>query len=464
MNYWKEGFPPFLVGVFLMLVGFLMVVEIFSGPTAHFVMPNKGTTMSTEGPLKLQFSRRMARLSVENHFSLIDDLSGDAIPGDFVWQAEAVSFLPHAPLNPARDYHLDLAAGAVGLDGNIIKWPLSIQIKVREPRLTFLYPASGRANLWMWSGSVDGGKNVQLTHHELGIMTYDVSRSGESIVYALPNEYQGVDLWIWNEKGQNSKLIGCGTAVCDQPVWAPDGRLIAYSHYSDLSQFSNTPSEIRLVDAVTHEEVQIFQGGNYHEARCTWSLDGLKLACYDHSRGHVRVFNLSNRDEVFLPTHVASSGVWLPDSGGLIISDITYLAGERPQAGLFVANFEDQVVLPFNESDLQAVDIGLPDFSPDGQWLVIGLGFDGETTAKGLWITDPSFEEFIPLTDNPRFMHASYAWHPSGKSIVFQRYDLSTSFAGPEVVLWQQGGCDLPEMCGDERVIAEDAFLPIWLP
>jgi uncharacterized repeat protein (TIGR03943 family) len=348
------------------------------------------------------------------------------------------------------------------LDGKPIKQPLFDSVNTREPHLAYLYPASGAANLWY--NSVDGVDKVQLTHHESGVLTYDVSNDGEAIVYALPNEEDGVDLWVWDEKNQSNVLVSCGSSVCDQPVWEPAGQLIAYSHYSYNKQSSNVVNEIRLLDVVTHEEIVVFQGGSFHETRCAWSSIGLQLSCYDHSQGHIRVFNLTNWDEVRIHSHVISSGAWLPGSGTLVVPDFTYLAGEKPQAALFTANFENEVLLPFNEKDLQAVDVGLPEFSPDGRWLILGLGFDGATTARGLWIADRDLEEIVPLTDNPRYIHAAYAWHPSGRSIVFQRYDLSAGFARPEVVLWQQGNCELPLLCGEETVIAEDAFLPMWLP
>ena len=458
----KQGLLPLLAGVFLALFGFFMIAGSFYGPTVRVVMPHNGSAISSRGPLTLQFSRRMVRSSVENLFRLYEGANRQSIPGNFYWHASEVDFLPAYPFNPGKKYFLELAAGAVGLDGKIMQRPFSMEINIREPQLTYLHPASGAANLWR--SSIDGADKLQLTHHDVGILTYDISSDGECIVYALPNDQNGVDLWLLDEKGKNQTLVSCGTAVCDQPVWAPAGNIIAYSHINIDLQSSTTSSEIRLLDVVTHKEVNLFQGGNFHETRCAWSSNGFSLACYDHSHGHVSVFNLANGSEALIPTHVVSSGVWLPDTGELVVPDFGYLAGSKPQTVLFTVDFENQDLLSLIEDDLHAVDIGLPDLSPDSQWMVMGLGFDGATTARQLWIADRVFEEFIPLTQNPRFIHAAYSWHPSGRSVVYQRYDLSTGNAGPEVVVWQQGNCELPEMCGGEIVMAEDAFLPMWLP
>jgi hypothetical protein len=259
-------------------------------------------------------------------------------------------------------------------------------------------------------------------------------------------------------------LLGCGSDICGQPVLSPIGDGVAYSRViSDDSQpyFAN---DIRFYDIETGQDVLIIRGGNFHEDKCAWSNNGLLLACYDRSIMQIRIFNLVNWQETYVPTHIASSGVWHPASDELVFTDIEHVSVTDVRASLFTTSLSARAILPIGDLAIEPVDLGLPAFSPDNNWQVIAVGIESTTPAKQLWIIDKAFELFIPLTENTRFTHTAYAWHPSGRSIVFQRYDLSTGLSSPEVVLWQQGNCDLPYLCGEKTVIAENAFSPSWLP
>ncbi|MDZ4159972.1 MAG: hypothetical protein U1B80_09295, partial [Anaerolineaceae bacterium] len=96
-------------------------------------------------------------------------------------------------------------------------------------------------------------------------------------------------------------------------------------------------------------------------------------------------------------------------------------------------------------------------WSPDGEWLAVGLQVAGRWLSKQLWLMRLDGSGQTAITDNPVHTHAAYRWDASGQAIAFQRLQLGSSLARPEVVIWQR-------RTGDLVVVAQDAGMPAWLP
>jgi dipeptidyl aminopeptidase/acylaminoacyl peptidase len=101
-------------------------------------------------------------------------------------------------------------------------------------------------------------------------------------------------------------------------------------------------------------------------------------------------------------------------------------------------------------------DVGLPRWSPSGEWVVIGALSGEYGEGRQLWLLRPDGTEADTIVVDTTYTHGGYHWGPWGRRIVFQRFPLRDPGAQPEVVLWEIGG--------EETVIARNAWLPAWLP
>jgi len=107
--------------------------------------------------------------------------------------------------------------------------------------------------------------------------------------------------------------------------------------------------------------------------------------------------------------------------------------------------------------DLAGEDYSVPDWSPDGAWIAIGIGNTSGVGGKQIEIMKPDGTDIRQVTENLSFTNASYHWSPVGSVLVYQRLRIDQSNNGPEILTW-----DLAT--GESRVLAENTALPQWMP
>ena len=87
--------------------------------------PSPGSSIATDGAIRITFAQSMDEQSVEAAFALLDGQS-QAITGTFNWTGNTLEFTPDAPLVAGGTYSLTIGADAVDADGTPMGEALSL--------------------------------------------------------------------------------------------------------------------------------------------------------------------------------------------------------------------------------------------------------------------------------------------------------------------------------------------------
>ncbi|MBI3242759.1 MAG: PD40 domain-containing protein [Chloroflexi bacterium] len=432
----------------LIIIGVLVIGDQV-GARAARTYPNDGGSVGGRERIGLEFAQAMQTESVEQRFSI-----EPPVPGHFVWEGQALWFVPDDLFQRGVRYTARLAAGALAQSGQAMKRDLSWGFSVRPAWVVYTSPSTGARQLWRISS--EGGEAAQLTNGSGTVYEFTVSPDGSQIAYAASNSQNGIDLWAMASDGSNGRLlVNCGPDLCFEPAWSPDGQRIAYSFIgSGLVPGSRNTARIWTLDLNTNQTAPLYEDTQMLGNRASWSPEGKRLAFYDSGAGGIRALNLETKQEVVVKTAIGEMGAWSPDGNAMLFNDLQL--GETPFIGLYRAdlNTGDLTLLLGPESQWEAY--AAPALSPDGQWVVLGLRTkDG--AGKQLWLMHPDGSEARAITDDKNYTNDSYRWDSWGQAIVFQRIKLDTPEAAPEIMVWPVNG-------GTPRLLAKDAVSPAWMP
>jgi hypothetical protein len=85
-----------------------------------------------------------------------------------------------------------------------------------------------------------------------------------------------------------------------------------------------------------------------------------------------------------------------------------------PYLSLYKVNLVDQSITSLTPDSTQLLDFSLPEYSADGQNLVVGVRSVNNQSYKQLWLLDAAGNFQQAITAEPMLAHASYHWAPSG--------------------------------------------------
>ncbi len=326
---------------------------------------------------------------------------------------------------------------------------------LRNSQILYLAPANAPE---LWRAEADGTAARQLTHS--GGQVYDMAawQDGSAIVYSLGNTLGGLDLWMMDRDGRSvNQLLDCGADRCAQPAVSPDGRHIAYSRRNQGENPGGSAGQPRiwLYTLKTRETLPLYANAMVTGAAPVWAPDGLSLAFYNPRASAIQVFPVSGGKDVQIPTQLEGVGSFLPNSLGMIFG--SYVQGdERPFGVLAKVDFATGQTQPVF-TDLGLVDYGTPAVNANGEWLAVAGQLQGEVSARHIWLMRLDGTEKLRVSEDAQFSQAAYHWDASGKRLLYQQLRLGQSEQVPEVYWWS-----LDQRT--PRLVAKDAFLPIWLP
>lgn len=425
-----------------------------------------GNEAGERGPIGLAFDQRMDSRTVQSRWRITPDISGR-----FEWQGNTLWFFPGQPLDAGSQYSISLEAGAQSTDGRTLQKDLNWSIRVRQPEVVYLSPAGDTANLWVHS--VQGGSPEQLT--SLGnVYDFGISWAGDQIAYSAKNAQGGYDIWGIDRNGRNErKLVDCGAAWCNGPVWSADGSRIAYSRIetgsgagpssarpgsgaNNPANVSSKESRIWTLTLASGQTAPLYSDPQVRGVGPSWSPDGSRLAFFDPIAGGIRVLDLKTSLDTVLPTKTGVVGSWAPDGSYLLYNDL-----DSPDLPSFGRSFRAEIPA-FTITVLFAhgpswADYGAPMLSPDGKWVAEGIRLLEGSPARQLWLLSQDGSQTKVVSDDPLVTHGAYSWSPDGRMLVFQRLTLGSSAAKPQVVTW-----DFEK--GTEKIIAGNATHPVWIP
>lgn len=326
---------------------------------------------------------------------------------------------------------------------------------VRDPLIVYLTVERGSSLLT--SKDLDLESVILFSTEEM-ILDYTPAPNGSSLVLVVGNSLGGSDLWQIDRDGSNtSLLVDCDADRCSAPSISPTESRIAYSREvanpNTLSGFD--PPRLWTADSETGETSELIHDNHMLNGGPSWSPDGRWLAFYDMVLDGIRILELHTGSEQVLITGYGLIGSWSPE-GEQLVFPVLVPVEDQFLITLQVVNVTSQEVEVIVDVEMDWEEVGLPRWSPKGDWILIGAQTGEFGVGRQLWRLRPDGSEAEAFLLNPSFAHGGYQWDPTGDRIVFQRFPVDDPEGEPEVILW--------DIDGREKQVAENAWLPNWLP
>jgi Tol biopolymer transport system component len=216
------------------------------------------------------------------------------------------------------------------------------------------------------------------------------------------------------------------------------------------------PPRLWTVSVESGQTAPLFQDSQILGHSPSWSPDGRRLAAFDGNVGGIRVLDLSTGQQQVLESQLGQVGAWSPD-GTQMLFGVMRLAAERPYVEILLADLVGRELSPAFGIQAGFTDAGMPAWSPDGSWIVIGVRPGANSPARELWLMRPDGEQAVAIGQEAGYTYGGYGWDSTGTAVVFQRLPLGTALARPEVLVW-----DMAQR--STRLLSRDAWLARWMP
>lgn len=352
--------------------------------------------------------------------------------------------------------------------------------------LLLLFLAGGALALWWWRGSGGDGEGGrpgilylawdeaeqpqlfltrdmgettrQLTEAERGVQAYAPSPDGQRIAYSTGRADGGADIWLVTvEETEARLLLGCEEAVCSNPVWRPDGRLLLY----ERREVGNVDEEAALprlywLDLDNGESVPLFQEEEAWGQQARFSADGRWLAYVMPLWQQVRVVNVQTNEIVTIANDLGESVVWHPRLPAFLFTDMFFYQGESFVTHIYRADLPEAGELP-EEGALPEENVtslsgeggysdSAPSWSPDGSRLAFGRKLPGTPTGRQIWVMDGDGGNQQRVTENVTLQFSRPLWLPDGERLLVQRFNIETPAEPPGIWLVDVGSGRLEEV------------------
>lgn len=427
--------------------------------------------IGSRSPMRLSFSTPMDPASVERRLSL-----EPSQPGRLEWEDNTLVFHPLQPWPTDQPVQVRLAAFARSAGGLPTLRGFSWGFQVDPPRVLYLWPASGTAQLYALDP--EGGTREFLAGAEHGVVDYAVGPQGDRLIYAALRGDGGVDLRLLDlGSGEDTLVYACPEGIrCQSLDLGMDGEQLAFERSSWLNGAGGRrvpgPKQVWEIDLLDSEPVPL--GPSEHDTFYPrWSPSGL-LAFYDASLGSVTVLDPQQRTSPLtvstIPNQLGLPGSWSVDGATLILADMLFTeasnaeqsGGERPV--VFYSHLFAFDVLSGGAADLSAperapVEDASPTVSPDGRWIAFARKYLDHrwTPGRQLWVMRLDGSQSRQLTFDADFNHAGLSWSPDSSRLVYVRVNQTSPTAPPTI--WMLAlNQDQP------LALVENALQPTWIP
>jgi Tol biopolymer transport system component len=330
--------------------------------------------------------------------------------------------------------------------------------------MLYLAPADARvSNIWA-ANPADPAETKQLTFSTVGIQSFAVSPDARWIVYSEHTDaIRDTRLILLNlVTGRTQPLTACVDSSCENPVFSPDARQVAYERItlnSDLSGVPASPPRIWLVDLYSPglAEKPLETDTQKLGMMPRWSPDGRYLAVLDRSQGGIRLYDAAQGTSAFIAESYESTGTFSPDGTRLVFPALLE-PDDAAQLTLQQYQLADQTLssLQTDVVDFRPVAVT---FSPDGNYLAALHLSETANCPSGpaLYLARVTTTDTLETITADDYCVFQLAWDATGDNLLVQRSSTDTS-GNSQVEIWLYS----PPNQTMQRLIS-NGFHPRWL-
>jgi len=446
----------------------LFGVYIASPSISMFEPLSDSDNIPASAPIEIRFSQAMNHRSVERRFQVEPH-----VEGSFSWDGNTVIYQPEEPWPFDSEITVRLEGGARSERLLPIIGPTSWTFSTGGPRVAYLWPEDGPADLYI--RPADGFGLQRLTQSENGVLDYTVMTDGYSVIYAELRQDGGSDLRQLNTlTGEDALLYACQEGERCQNLAISDQDILLFDRIQYDPGLSGQPVQVASsvwafnLDAA-QEPYRIGLDG--HQSTSGDPSPAGWVAYYDVTLRAITIVESITEEEPAIlnqiPNDLGFLGAWSPDGLLLLYPAITFLQEDDAVAGeaLFFSHIY-QTALPVGPSvDLsgsmaESVEDSSPAVSPDGQWIAFTrkyLGVETWTLGRQLWLMRADGSNPRQMTDDPALTCSSLVWREDSGAIVYVRVNEADYTQASEIWL-------LDVETGDVQQIVMGGFEPNWLP
>jgi Tol biopolymer transport system component len=386
------------------------------------------------------------------------------------WNGKTLLFQPKAALQPGASYAVILDKGAVSDTGRAVLAEYRYGFQVRRPRVAYLAPAtSSPYNIWI-ADPADPSSAKQITFSPSGIFNYSVSPDGSKIAFSERNTNTGTsDIKLLDlDTDGIQQLTNCQDADCTTPVWRPDGQVIGYERVelnSAFTQVGVSPTRIWLIDLTSSPPSTrpLFSDSQMLGYGLQWAADGNRITVFDYNSQGILFHQFNPDSTIVIPSRYGSAG-WLSPDGTRVIYPEVLLQQAEARSYLQLVDLKTQQIKAMTSPD-DPIDDDIAAWSPDGKMLAIGRRYldDRFTRGKQLYLMNPDDSSVQEVLVDPKYQLGSFVWDPNGQQLLLQRFPDPVAMGDPnnpgKPEVWT---VDIATKALTK--IADDAFLPRWVP
>ena len=403
-----------------------------------FSPANETTGVFVDAPIRLDFSREMDTGSIAENL-MIDPPSS----GELVWDGNAALFVPDGPWEHGATITVRLGAEARSSLGLKLGEELAWSFTVGRTLLAYLFPAEGPSDLYALD-IVSG--EIQRFTTTLGVLDFDVDLTSTKIYYSAVNQEGGSDLFTFDRAtGESDLVLECGVNLCSNVQVHPNLPMLVYTRIGSSAGDGEVKSQVWLLSNLATGETEA----------------------------------LVSRGETRLPQW--SSSAWLPTGRTYITtqffaSQLDTLRGPSGEAqnsevdvnALETVGTVSSHLISFDLQSGRMTDLTRntlledtsPSFSPNGRLVALARKYiDASRWIPGrqIWLMSADGSETFQLTYDLNFKHTAFAWHPSGQTIAFVRFNQILLTDPPELWVVDTDGRNAIQL-----IIG--GYAPQWIP
>jgi Tol biopolymer transport system component len=415
-------------------------------------------TASVRSAVRLVFAEPMDVNSLDGRLDVQPSISGTLRAS-----GAAVIWTPAQALEPDADYTVTVRAGGVSVRGRAMLRDHALHFRTRRPRVAYLAPSQGAADLYLLDPGT--GETKRVTSEPYGVHDFAIAPDGERAVITVNRSDEGErDLYLLDlASGARELLLRCDAQVCQTASWSADGTRIAFERRELVQRAIGKlpgPARVWLMDVATRETVPLFADTQRLGSLPTWSPVDDRLAFVDMNESAITVIDTAAPADpnsiVQLPSNLGDPGAWSPDGMQLIYPDITPLE-DRGYNQVLRADFARDVITTV--FPISTVNDAAVTFAPSGGRIAFSRQEAGSRALIGaqIWTARPDGANPQRLTSDYAFSHFEISWSPDERWLTAQRFELAAPYARPQVWL-------VDVASGEGRLLAEDAMQPAWAP